>query len=206
MEFVEDSDFAILNEDGSVESYGTAEDLDQVVYYDQYGGGGPQYDYQYQDQGAGEFQGEFYEDYTTDEVADKSFSGDNNFQDLVGQGINTGGGPTTLMLFNIFTPDEVDFLETLVGEDALKELKDDVDVDLPSDVKPEQLRQTLEFSKPALASRQKQQSRRPPTFDDLPKNAYPSSQGKHHYISTPKSRFNEWSVSDHFCSLNREIH
>ena len=169
LEFVEDSDFAILNEDGSVESYGTAEDLDQVVYYDQYGG--PQYDYQYQDQG-----GEFYEDYSsgvTDEVADKSFAGDTNNFDLVGQGINAGG-PTTLMLFNIFTPDEVDFLETLVGEDALKELKDDVDV---PDVKPEQLRQTLEFSKPASASRQQQQSRRPPTFDDLPKNAYPSSQG-----------------------------
>ena len=23
---------------------------------------------------------------------------------------------------------------------------------------------------------------------------------------TPKSRFNEWALSDHFCSLNREIH
>ena len=25
-------------------------------------------------------------------------------------------------------------------------------------------------------------------------------------ISTPKSRFNEWALSDHFCLLNRDIH
>ena len=41
------------------------------------------------------------------------------------------GGPTTLMLFNIFTPDEVDFLSTLVGEEALQELKDDVAAEPP---------------------------------------------------------------------------
>ena len=51
------------------------------------------------------------------------------------------------MLFNIFSPDEVDFLETLVGEDAIKELKDDVDV---QDVKEDHIRQTLEFSRYGL--------------------------------------------------------
>ena len=151
LEFVDEADFAVLNEDGSIESFGKAEELEQAVYYDQY----DNYD-SYDDQGA-----EVFDDYYSAPPEPASNEG------FVNLGQNSG--PTTLMLFNIFSPDEVDFLETLVGEDALKELKDDVDVQ--PDAKEEQIRQTLEFSKP--------QSRRPPTsfVDEPPKNAYPSSQG-----------------------------
>ena len=45
-------------------------------------------------------------------------------------------GPTTLMLFNIFTPDEVDFLSTLIGDDALKEIQKDVDSEISSGLHP----------------------------------------------------------------------
>ena len=42
-------------------------------------------------------------------------------------GESNGGGPTTLMLFNIFTPDEVDFLKQLVGDDVVEKLEEDED-------------------------------------------------------------------------------
>ena len=151
LEFVDQSDFAILNQDGSVESFGTADELNDIVYetyetYDDY-----------------EMVPEQSEDYSDHPGFEQGF--DQGFD--LGQG--GGGGPTTLMLFNIFSPEEVDFLKDLVGEDAIKELKDDVDVPM---VKEDDFRQTLEeVSTP--------KSRRPPQFDenDLPKNAYPSSQG-----------------------------
>ena len=84
LDFVDHSDFAVLNRDGHVEDYGGWEKLEETVKATH------QPD---PDQPAG------------------------------------NGGPTTLMLFNIFTPDEVDFLSALVGEDAVQELKDDVDND-----------------------------------------------------------------------------
>ena len=84
LDFVDHSDFAVLNRDGHVEDYGGWEKLEETV---------------------------------------KATHQPDPYQPA------GNGGPTTLMLFNIFTPDEVDFLSALVGEDAVQELKDDVDND-----------------------------------------------------------------------------
>ena len=145
LEFVDQSDFAVLNQDGSIESYGTNEELQDVVY--------ETYDVSYPD----------YEEYEQDYVQEPELKEQQGFD------LGQGSGPTTLMLFNIFSPEEVDFLKTLVGEEAVNELKDDVDV--PT-VKEDEIRQTLEISTP--------KSRRPPQFNlnsSGSKNAYPSSQG-----------------------------
>ena len=95
-------DPAILNIDGSVESYGTTDDLQDVMYYEQE-------DY---DQAGADYYSEFSE-YDQDQDPHTILS--------------PASGPTTLMLFNIFSPEEVDFLKDLVGEEAIKELKDDVE-------------------------------------------------------------------------------
>ena len=136
LDFVDQSDFAILNSDGSVESYGTTDDLDQAV---------------------DELRAD--EDY---EITDY-----NQDLDINPGGGGGGGGPTTLMLFNIFSPDEVDFLSTLVGDEALEELRD--------------AEQDLEHDKDnGDGTTTTPKSRRPPQFNlenDGPKNVYPSSQG-----------------------------
>jgi hypothetical protein len=72
------------------------------------------------------------------------------------------------MLFNIFTPDEVDFLSTLIGDDALEEIQKDVDAELTSGA-------GLPAGAPPL-------SRRPPQFYDPSseqpsKNVHPSFPG-----------------------------
>lgn len=145
LDFVDQSDFAVLNQDGSIESFGRAEDLDDVIYAD-----------------------ETYEVYDEYQQAPEEHQQAPEYDDYPDSGfdLGQGGGPTTLMLFNIFSPEEVDFLTTLVGEDAVKELKDDVDV---PELEEDDLRQTLEATT--------QKSRRPPQFNEFPKNGLPSSQG-----------------------------
>ena len=139
LDFVDDSDFAILNIDGSVESYGTTDDLQDVMYYEQE-------DY---DQAGADYYSEFSE-YDQDQDPHTILS--------------PASGPTTLMLFNIFSPEEVDFLKDLVGEEAIKELKDDVEEEEG------QNHQNLEYTTI--------RSRRPPQFSETSsKNVYPSSQG-----------------------------
>ena len=150
LEFVDNSDFAILNIDGSVESYGDVDDLEDVMYYDNAEDGNVAYeDYS-------EFRE--YEDYP--------------FQQQENTILSPASGPTTLMLFNIFSPEEVDFLKDLVGEEAIKELKDDVDkAPSPEESQPpsEVREQSLEYTTI--------KSRRPPQFQGGSKNVYPSSQG-----------------------------
>ena len=194
LEFVDQSDYAILNPDGSVESFGTADELNDVVYenyetyedYDVAPSQSEDYAADYSDQG---FDQQGYDQQGYEQQGYDQQGYDQGFD--LGQG---GGGPTTLMLFNIFSPEEVDFLKDLVGEDAIKELKDDVDV--PT-VKEDEFRQTLEeVTTP--------KSRRPPQFseDNQPKNAYPSSQG----IVRPDLNIRESLQVYHKSALQHESH
>ena len=147
LDFVDDSDFAILNIDGSVESYGTTDDLEDVMYYEE------QEDYD--DQAGSDYYSEFNE-----YDQDLPYPDQNTI-------LSPASGPTTLMLFNIFSPEEVDFLKDLVGEEAIKELKDDVEVEEEEEGKKQQ---NLEYTTI--------RSRRPPQFSETSsKNVYPSSQG-----------------------------
>ena len=152
LDFVDDSDFAILNIDGSVESFGTTDDLQDVMYYDD----DTPDDYDHH-RDVPDYYSELEQDYAEP---------DHNTI------LSPASGPTTLMLFNIFSPEEVDFLKDLVGEEAIKELKDDVD--LPPETvekdQDEELGPKLEYTT--------LQSRRPPQYSEAgSKNVYPSSQG-----------------------------
>ncbi|TRY76710.1 hypothetical protein TCAL_07593 [Tigriopus californicus] len=155
--FVNHSDFTLMGERGEVEKYGSIDDLEQV--FDELSQG-----------------------------QDRMDSGEKDQQSSHEQllsALSETGGTTTLMLFNIFTPDEVDFLSELVGEDVVNELKDEVESDLdgkdhlPKEVSDHESTETLEmreslqkYNHPHATS-----SRRPFLPNpSVPKNARPSSQ------------------------------
>ena len=108
MSFVDRSDFAVLGGDGHVESYGRLEKLGDVVHG---------LEKQQQINNNIEMQQEH------------SLGGEETENNEGSINFDTGNSPTTLMLFNIFTPDEVDFLSALVGDDAVKQLRDDANTD-----------------------------------------------------------------------------
>jgi len=137
LSFVDDYDFALLNEKGEIEMHGKADELGATI---------------------NSWKNESEENLETKGNAQK-FHEEIDFNDL------TQDGPTTLMLFNIFTPDEVDFLSTLVGDDALKEIQKDVDAELSTGKFDNQEGLNVQGSPPL--------SRRPPQFYD-PSNSQDS--------------------------------
>ncbi len=106
LSFVERSDYAVLNAEGQVEAHGSGQEqfkehLDDLVRAQEQASALLEVSTRRSDQ------------------SDENEKDEDVFLDL-------GNGPTTLMLFNIFTPDEVDFLSELVGQDVVQELKEEV--------------------------------------------------------------------------------
>ena len=148
--FVESADFAVLNANGELETYGKGE-KELAATVDSLK--------------------------RNNNIALDIQEPEDDFQQLLS---SVGGGPTTLMLFNIFTPDEVDFLSELVGEDVVRDLKEgqdeqDEEDDLEVGTETHHVQDTKSTENSLVKPLPTLQSRRPPQFS-VPKNAKPSSQ------------------------------
>ena len=164
---VDGSDFAVLSSDGTVESVGRAEEFDQAMNVL-----------------AAKHK------MSAEEKVDGD-DDDEHLLSLIGMDLDSlGNGPTTLMLFNIFTPDEVDFLKQLVGEEVVDELEKEDDEQLEQDDKVKDVVVERQPVRETLIS-YNHSSRRPPQFNPPPpppasKNAPASSQGQGPRVSSTR--------------------
>ena len=164
LSFVDRSDFAVLDGSGQVESYGSLDELGQVI---------GNLEQEQENMKNAELE---YEQSIKDEEDDLEY-------------MDLGNSPTTLMLFNIFTPDEVDFLSALVGDDAVKELRDDAIADEEKTNERSKSTYGKNTNVPANGAAEQSIPQRNGQIQhynihqqsqQVPKNVYPSSQAADH--------------------------
>ena len=132
---------------------------------------------------------------------------ENEGEDMEEIDLENGNSPTTLMLFNIFTPDEVDFLSALVGDDAVKELRDDASNDKIEEGTEKPIKYGPNFETNKMSStqgrpvlpeeQQKQQYDTKSKSESNPKNVNPSSQEVGHQVSNIHERLEIYSKPEY---------